>query len=149
MSNGERSEILSSKLLRNMLHTKSLKTTSRRLSVNTINIADQRRVAKYRGNKDKVKKLSAELQCKARKYKERQLDEQCQHLEEANRKCYTSSMFAAMKMMQSSLRKGTVRDGNELIDQWEIKSKWRESTEELSASQTENQEEHENGQIDG
>lgn len=39
------------------------KMMNRWLTVNTINIANQRTVAKARSNKDKVKKLSAESQC--------------------------------------------------------------------------------------
>lgn len=39
------------------------KMTNRWLTVNTINIANQQKVAKARSNKDKVKMLSAEFQC--------------------------------------------------------------------------------------
>lgn len=39
------------------------KMTNRWLTVNTINIVNQQKVAKARSNKDKVKMLSAEFQC--------------------------------------------------------------------------------------
>lgn len=128
------------------------KKTNKWLSDNTIKIADQRRVAKARGNRDEAKKLNADFQREARKDKGRQLDEQCQHLEEANKKGHSRAMFAELKVMRSSFsaRKGTVRDrdGNELSDQQKIKNRWREYTEELYANQIEHQEDNDNGQMD-
>ena len=115
--------------------------TNKWLSDNTIKTADRRRVAKARSNKDEVKKLSAEFQCEGGKGKERQLNEHCQHLEEANRKGHIRAMFVEVRGMRSSFsaRKGTVRDRdeNELSDQQNIKYRWREYTQELYASQTE------------
>ena len=120
------------------------KKTDKWLSDNTIKVADQRRMAKARGNKEEVKKLSAQFQREARKDKERQLNEYCQHLDEANRKGHIRAMFAGMKVMRSSFsaRKGTIRDrdGNELCNPQKIKYRWREYTEELYASQTKHQE---------
>ena len=128
------------------------KKTDKWLSDNTIKVADQRRMAKARGNKEEVKKLSAQFQREARKDKERQLNEYCQHLDDANRKGHIRAMFAGMQVMRSSFsaRKGTIRDrdGNELCNPQKIKYRWREYTEELYASQTKHQEGNEMAKMD-
>ena len=120
------------------------KKTNKWLSDNTIKVADQRRVAKATGNKDEIKRLSVDFQREARKDKERQLNEHCQHLDEANRKGHIGAMFAGMKVMRSSFstRKGMVRnrDGSELCNPQKVKYRLREYTEELYASQTKHQE---------
>ena len=109
-------------------------------------------MAKARGNKEEIKKLSAQFQREARKDKERQLNEYCQHLDEANKKGHIRDMLAGVKVMRSSFsaRKGTVRDrdGNELCNLQKIKYKWREYIEDLYASQIKHQEDNGIAKVD-
>ena len=92
------------------------KKTNKWLSDNIIKIANQRRMAKARGNKEEVKRLNSDFQCEARKDKKRQLNEHCQHLDETNRKGHIRAMFAEVKVMRSSFstRKGMVRMAMEM-----------------------------------
>ena len=84
---------------------------SKWLSEEDIQIAEKRREAKGKGEKERYKHLNAEFQRRARRDKEVLLSDQCKEIEENNRMRKTRDLFEKIRdtrehCMQDGLNKG-------------------------------------------
>ncbi|CAF3528318.1 unnamed protein product [Adineta steineri] len=105
------------------------------LSSSTLEIAKKRQDAKSNGNKQTFKQLNADFQRAARKDKEKQIMQECEKVEEYNRKGMTRDLFKKIKYLRGQFipRNGSLTDSNgkHLTNGPEIKNKWQQYTEEL------------------
>ncbi|CAF3391752.1 unnamed protein product [Rotaria socialis] len=105
------------------------------ISSSTLEIAKKRREAKANGNRQVITKLNADFQRAARKDKEKQIMQECEKVEEYNKKGMTRDLFKKIKYFRGQFipRNGTLTDqnGKHLINGDEIKNKWKQYTEEL------------------
>ena len=105
------------------------------LSEEVLQIAEERREAKSKGERERYTQLNAEFQRIARRDKKAFFDEQCKHIEENNRRGNTRYLFKKIGNIKGTFhpKMGTIKDrnGNDLIEAEETKKKWKEYTEEL------------------
>ena len=108
---------------------------SLRLSEEALQIAEKRREAKGKGEKERDIHLNAEFQRIARKDKKDFLSDQCKEIEEQNRMGKTRDLFKKIRHTKGTFhaKMGTIKDRNgmELREAEEIKKRWQEYTEEL------------------
>ena len=104
------------------------------MSEKALQIAEERREAKGKGERERYTQLNAEFQRIARRDKKAFLNEQCKEIEENNRMGKTD-LFNKMGYIKGTFhaRMGTVKDRNhkDLTEAEEIKMGWQEYTEEL------------------
>ena len=104
------------------------------LSEEALQIAEKRREAKSKGEKERYTHLNAEFQRIARREKKAFLSDQCKEVEENNRMGKTRDLFKKIKDDKGTFRvkMGTIKDRNimELTEAEDI-NKWQEYTEEL------------------
>ena len=104
------------------------------MSEKALQIAEERREAKGKGERERYTHLNAEFQRRARRDKKAFLNEQCKEIEENNRMGKTD-LFNKMGYIKGTFhaRMGTVKDRNhkDLTEAEEIKMGWQEYTEEL------------------
>ena len=100
-----------------------------------LKIAEERREAKGKGERERHTQLNAKFQRTARRDKKAFFNEQCKEIEENNRMGKTRDLF-----MKTGDNKGTfnarvgaikIRHGKDLTEAEEIKERWQEYTEEL------------------
>ena len=107
------------------------------LSEEDLQIADKRREAKCKGEKERYTHLNAEFQGIARRDKKAFLSDQCKETEENNRIVKTRDLFKKIRDTKGTLhvKMGTVKDrnGTDLTEAEDIKKRWQEYTEELWA----------------
>ncbi|KAF7245610.1 Craniofacial development protein 2 [Varanus komodoensis] len=100
-----------------------------------LQIAEERREAKGRGERERYTQLNAEFQRIARRDKNAFLNEQCAEIEENNRIGRTRDLFRKIGDMKGTFRAkmGMIKDqnGRDLPEAEEIKKKWQDYTEEL------------------
>jgi len=100
-----------------------------------LHIAEKRREAKRKGEKEKYIQQNAELQRTARGDKKAFLNEQCKEIEENSRMGKTRDFYKKNGDIKGTFhaRMGTIRDrnGKELTEAEEIKNRWQEYKEEL------------------
>jgi len=105
------------------------------LSEEALQIAEERREAKGKGEKERYTHLNAEFQRIARRDKKVFLSDQCKEIEENNRLGKTRDLFKKIRDTKGSLhaKMGTIkgRNGMDLTEAEDIKKKWQEYTEEL------------------
>ena len=105
------------------------------LSEEALKIAEKRREAKGRGERERYTQLNAEFQRIARKDKKASLNEQCKEIEENNRMEKTRDLFKKIRDTKGIFhaKMGTVKDRNsmDLAEAENIKKRWQEYTEEL------------------
>ena len=105
------------------------------LSEEASQIAEKRREAKGKGEKERYTRLSAEFQRRARKDKKAFLGDQCKEIEENNRMGKTRELFKKMKDAKGTFhaKKDTIKDRNdmELTEAEDIKKRRQEYTKEL------------------
>ena len=105
------------------------------LSEEALQIAEERREAKGKGERERYIQLNAEFQRKARREKKVFLNEQCKEIEENNRMGKTRDLFKKTGEMRrtSHAKMGTTkgRNGMDLTEAEEIKKRWQEHAEEL------------------
>ena len=99
-----------------------------------LQIADKRREAKGKGEKERYTQLSAGFQRIARKDKKAFLSDQSKEIEENNRMGKTRDLFKKMRdkgIFHAKL--GTIKDRNgmDLTEAEDIMKRWQEYTEEL------------------
>ncbi|CAF1550752.1 unnamed protein product [Rotaria magnacalcarata] len=103
------------------------------ISSSTLEIAKKRREAKANGNGQVFTKLNADFQRAARKDKEKQIMQECEKVEEYNKKGMTRDLFKKIKYFRGQFipRNGILTDqnGKHLINGDEIKHKWKQYTE--------------------
>ncbi|KAA3669964.1 uncharacterized protein DEA37_0012425 [Paragonimus westermani] len=105
------------------------------LTVSTLKIADERRNAKVKGDKENFSRLNAMFQREARNDKEIYMNLKCQKVEENNQKGNIRDFFKKINEIKTKFRTkiGTIKDnqGKDLTEMNDILNRWREYTEEL------------------
>ena len=127
-------DIINDETKRN-IPTTPKKKKNNRISSSTLEIAKKRREAKANGNRQAFTKLNADFQHVARKDKERQIIQECEKVEEYNKRGMTRDLFKKIKQLRGQFipRNGTLTDqnGKHLTNGDEIKNKWKQYTEKL------------------
>ena len=107
---------------------------AKRLSEEALQIAEERREAKGKGEKERYKHLNAEFQRTARRDEKAFLSDQCKEIEN-NRMGKTRDLFKKIRDTKGTFhaKMGSVKDRNgiDLTEAENIKKKWQEYTEEL------------------
>ena len=105
------------------------------LSEEALQIAEKRRKAKGKGEKERYTHLNAEFQRIARREKKAFLSDQCKEIEENNKMGKTRDLFKKIRDTKGTLhaKMGTIKDRNgmEPAEAEDIKKRWQEYTEEL------------------
>ena len=105
------------------------------LSDEALQIAEKRREAKGKGEKERYIHLNAEFQRIARREKKAFLSDQCKEIEENNRMGKTRDLFKKIRDIKGKFHAkiGTIKDRNgmDLTEAEDIKKRWQEYTEEL------------------
>ena len=105
------------------------------LSEEALQIAEERREAKDKGEKKRYTHLNAEFQRIARREKKPFLSDQCKEIEENNRMGETRDRFKKIRDTKEIFhaKRGTIKDRNgmDLTEAEDIKKRWQEYTEEL------------------
>ena len=105
------------------------------LSGEALQIAEKRREAKGKGEKERYTHLNAEFQRIARREKKSFLSDQCKEIEENNRMGNTRDLFKKMSDTKGTFHAemGSIKDRNgmDLTEAEDIKKRWQEYTEEL------------------
>ena len=100
-----------------------------------LQIAEKRRDAKGKGQKERYTHLNAECQTIERRNKKAFLSEQCKEIEEDNRIGKTRDLFKKIRDTKGTFqaKMGTIKDRNgmDLTEAGDIKKRWQEYTEEL------------------
>ena len=100
-----------------------------------LQIAEKRREAKGKREKERFIHLNAEFQKIARRDKKAFLGEQCKEIEENNRVEKTRNLFKKIRDTKGTFHAkiGTIKDRNsmDLKEAEDIKKRWQEYTEEL------------------
>ena len=99
-----------------------------------LQIAEKRREAKSKGEKERYKHLNAEFQRIARR-DNKSFSDQCKEIEENNRMGKTRHLFKKIRINQGTFhaKMGSIKDRNgmDLTEAEDIKKRWQEYTEEL------------------
>ena len=105
------------------------------LSEETLQIAEKRREAKGKGEKERYTHLNAEFQRIARRSKKDFLGGQCKEIEENNRMEKTGVLFKKIRDTRGIFhaKMGSIKDRNvmDLTEAEDIRKRWQEYTEEL------------------
>ena len=105
------------------------------LSEETLQIAEKRRDAKDKGEKERYTQLNAGFQRIARREKKAFPSDQCKEIEENNRMGKTRDVFKKIRDTKGTFhaKMGTTEDRNgmDLTEEEGIKKRWQEYTEEL------------------
>ena len=103
------------------------------LSEETSQIAEKRREANGKGEKERYTHLNAEFQRIARRDKKASLSEQCKEIEENNRMGKTRDLFKKTRGTKGTFhaKMGSIKDRNgmDLTEAEDIKKRWQEYTE--------------------
>ena len=105
------------------------------LSEEALQIAEKRREAKRKGEKEIYTHWNAEFQRIARRDKKAFLSDQCKEIEENNRMGKTRDLFKKIRDTKGTFHanRGSIKDRNctDLTEAEDIKKRWQEYTEEL------------------
>ena len=105
------------------------------LSEEALQIAEERRETKSKGERERYTQLNAEFQRIRRRYKKAFFNEQCLKTEENNRREKTRDLFRKTENIKGTFhpKKDRLRDrnGRDLVEAEEIKKRRKEQTEEL------------------
>ena len=100
-----------------------------------LQIAEKRREANSKGEKERYTHLNAEFQRIARTDKKTFLSNQCKEIEENNRMGRTRDLFKKIRDTKGTFhaKMGSIKDqnGRDLTEAEDIKKRWQEYTEEL------------------
>ena len=100
------------------------------MSEEALQIAEKRRGAKGRGEKDRYTYLNAEFQKIARKDKKAFLSDQCKQIEEDNRMGKTRDLIKKIRDTKGTFhaKMSSIKDRNgmDLIEEEDIKKRWQE-----------------------
>ena len=103
------------------------------MSEETLQIADKRRDAKGKGEKERYKHLNAEFQRIAKRDKKAFLSDQCKEIEENNRMRKNRDLFKKIRDTKGTFHAKMVliknRNGKDLTEAEDIKKRWQEYTE--------------------
>ena len=102
------------------------------LSEEALQIAEKKREAKGKGEKERYSHLNAEFQRRARRDKKGFLSDQCKEIEENNRMGRTRDLFKKIRDMKGTfhVKMGTIKDRNGMnpTEAKDIKTRWQEYT---------------------
>ena len=105
------------------------------MSEEALQIAEKRREAEDKGEKERYTHLNAELQRIARRDKKAFLSDQCKVIEENNRMGKTRDLLKKIRDTKGTFhaKMGSTKDRNgmDLTEAEDIKKRWQEYTEEL------------------
>ena len=105
------------------------------LSEEALQIAEKRREAKCKAEKERYNHLNAEFQRIARRDKKAFLSDQCKEVEGKNRMGKTRDLFKKIRDTKGTFhaKMGSIKDRNgmDLTEAEDIKKTWQEYTEEL------------------
>ena len=105
------------------------------LSEEALQVAEQRREAKGKGEKERYTYLNAEFQRRARRDKKAFLSDQCKEIQENNRMRKTRDLFKKIRDIKGTFhaKMGSIKDrnGRDLAEAEDIKNRWQEYIEEL------------------
>ena len=105
------------------------------MSEEALQIAEERREMKSKGERERYTQLNAEFQSIPRRDKKAFLSEQCKEIEENNRMGKTRDLFKKIGATKGTFHAemGSIKAGNDtnLTEAEEIKKRWQEYTEEL------------------
>ena len=105
------------------------------LSEEALQIAEKRREAKGKGEKERYTHLNVTFQRIARRDKKAFLSNQCKEIEEKNKMAKTRDLFKKIRDIKGTFhaKMGTLKDGNgmDLTEAEDMKKRWPEYTEEL------------------
>ena len=105
------------------------------LSEEALQIAEERREANGKGEKERYTHLNAEFQRIARRDKKAFLSDQCKEVEENNRMGKTRDPFKKIRDTKGTFhaKMGSIKDRNgmNLTEAEDIKKRWQEYTQEL------------------
>ena len=105
------------------------------LSEEVLQIPEEKREAKSKGERERYTQLNAEFQRIARRDKKAFFNEKCKEIEENNRRGKTSDLFKKTEIIKGIFHPkiGKIKDKKhkDLIKAEEIKKRWKEYTEEL------------------
>ena len=111
------------------------KRNAKRQNEKALKIAEKRREAKSKGEKERYTHLNAEFQRIARRDKKAFLSDQCKEIEENNRMGKTRDLFKKIRDTKGTFhaKMGSIKDrsGTDLTEAEDIKKRWQEYTEEL------------------
>ena len=103
------------------------------MSEEALQIAEKRREAKGKGEKERYTHLNAEFQRTARRDKKAFLSDQCKETEENNRMRKTRDLFRKIRDTKGTFHAtmGSIKDksGMDLTEAEDIKKRWQEYTE--------------------
>ena len=103
------------------------------MSDEALQIAEQRREVKSKGEKERYKHLKAGFQRIARRDKKAFLSDQCKEIEEKNRMGKTRDLFKKIRDTKGTFlsKMGSIKDRNcmDLIEAEYTKKRWQEYTE--------------------
>ena len=120
------------------------------MSEEALQIAEKRREAKGKGEKESYTYLNAEFQRLARRDKKAFLSDQCKEIEENKRMGKTRDLFKKIRDTKGTFhaKMGPIKDRNsmDLIEAEDIKKRWQEYAEELYKKDLHDQDNH-NGVI--
>ena len=113
------------------------------LSEEALQIAEKRREAKGKGEKERCTHLNAEFPRIARRDKKVFFSDQCKEAEENNRMGKTRDLFKKIRDTKGKFhaKMGTIRDRNgmDLTEAEDIKKRWQEYTEDLYKKELQDQ----------
>ena len=116
------------------------------MSEEVLQIAEKRREAKGKGEKERYTHLNAAFQRIARREKKAFLSDQFKEIEENNRMGKTRDLFKKIRDTKGTFhaKMGTIKDRNsmELTEAEDIKKRWQEYTEELYKKDLHDQDNH-------
>ena len=122
------------------------KRNAKWLSEKVLLIAEKRREAKGKGEKERYTHLNAEFQSTARRDKKAILSDQCKEIEENNRMGKTRDLFKKIRDTKGTFhaKMGTIKDRNGmgLTEAEDTKKRWQEYTEELYKKDLHDQDNH-------
>ena len=105
------------------------------MSDKALQIAEKRREAKGKGEKERYTHLNAEFQRIGRRNKKAFLSDQCKEIEETKRMGKTRDLFKKIRDIKGTFqaKMGLIKDRNgmDLTEAEGIKKRWQEDTEEL------------------
>ena len=111
------------------------KQKAKQLSEEALQIADKRREAKGKEEKERYTHLNAEFQRIARRDKKAFFSDQCKEVEENNRVGKTRDLFKKIRDTKETFyaKMGSMKDRNDmdLTEAEDIKKRWQENTKEL------------------
>ena len=116
------------------------------MSEKALQIAEKRREAKGKGEKERYTHLNAEFQRIARRDKKAFLSDQCKEIEENNKMGKARDLFKKIRDSKGTFhaRMGSIKDRNgmDLTEAEDIKKRWQEYTEELYKEDLHNPDNH-------